>query len=672
MKKLFILPLIAGLLVSYPGVLSAQDNKGDLNIHERISYEMEPDGSHQFTLELEQDQFVLLKLMQRGMDLLITTFDPAGDKMEDFDSPNGKNGPEYITLLSDAAGRYGLVVKPLIEGQEKGAYDLEIIRMEAKAVTREGQVDQLFVLWDNQDTPGAAVSVVKDGEIVYAQGYGMANLEYDIPITPATIFHIASVSKQFTAFAILLLERDGKLQLDDDIRTYIPEVPDFGKTITLRHLANHTSGLRDQWNLLALAGWRLDDVITREHILKLVSHQKELNFDPGEEYLYCNTGFTLLAEVVARVSGQSFARFTDERIFKPLHMDHTLFYDDHERIVKNRAYSYSEDSAGYKKSVLSYANVGATSLFTTVEDLSLWALNFEDPVVGDAGMVQKMQTRAVLNKGDTINYALGQSLLRYKGLKGIGHGGADAGYRTQITRFPDQRFSVIVFSNLASFNPSAMANKITDLYLADELLAGAPEVEKPEEEQKEGMTGISIDPDTLMAYAGDFELQPGFIIKISLEGDVLVAQPTGQEQVKLEPVSTWEFKVAGVDARVSFHRDSSDQVSLMKLYQGEQILTAPRLEPFDPEEVDVSEFTGTYYSDELSTGYEFVVEDGKLLARHQRNSDIRLTPVKEDVFSGDAWFFGQTEFIRDDTRAITGCRVSSGRVRNLHFQKVVK
>jgi len=554
------------------------------------------------------------------------------------------------------------------EPQEKGMYDLEMVRIEARAVAKEGQVDQLFVLWDNQDTPGAAVSIVKDGEIVYKNGYGMANLEYDIPITPATIFHIASVSKQFTAFSILLLERDGKLNLDDDIRMYIPEVPDFGKTIALRHLANHTSGMRDQWNLLALAGWRLDDVITREHILKLVSHQKELNFDPGEEFLYCNTGFTLLAEVVSRVSGQSFARFTEERIFKPLHMDHTLFYDDHERIVKNRAYSYSEDSTGYKKSVLSYANVGATSLFTTVEDLSLWALNFEDPVVGDAGMVQKMQTRAVLNNGDTINYGLGQSLMMYKGMKGAGHGGADAGYRTQITRFPDQRFSVIVFSNLASFNPSAMANKITDLYLADELPAEAPEDEAPGQE----VTGISIDADTLLAYVGDFELQPGFNLKISMEGDGLVAQATGQEEVKLEPVSTYEFKVAGVDARVSFHRDSANQVSLMKLYQGGQVMDAPRLEPFDPDAVDLSEYAGTYYSDELSTGYELIIVDGDLIARHQRNSDIKLSPVKEDVFSGDAWFFGQTEFIRDDTHAITGCKVSSGRVRNLHFQKTGK
>ena len=185
------------------------------------------------------------------------------------------------------------------------------------------RVDQFFEQFSKEGSPGAAVAIVKDGEIIYKQGYGLANLEYDIPNSPSTVFHIASVSKQFTCFAALLLAEEGKLSMDDDIRKYIPEVPDFGKTITLRHLANHTSGLRDQWNLLALAGWRLDDVITKEHIMKLVVKQQDLNFDPGEKYFYCNTGYTLLAEAVSRISGMSFAEFTKKRIFEPLGMEST-------------------------------------------------------------------------------------------------------------------------------------------------------------------------------------------------------------------------------------------------------------------------------------------------------------------------------------------------------------
>ncbi len=664
--KIRHLSIISLILISNLSLLSAQDNKGELKSNETLSFEIQKNESNLFTIDLKKDRFALLKLSQRGIDLIITSFDPAGEEMESFDSPNGKNGPEFITINSESAGKYKLVVKPLDESQAAGFYDLEIIKIEARAKTKEGQVDQMFALWDNNTTPGAAVSVVKNGAILYKNAYGISNLEYDIPITPATVFHIASISKQFTAYSILLLEKDGKLQLDDDIRKYIPEVPDFGKTITLRQLANHTSGLRDQWNLLALAGWRMDDVITREQILKLISKQTELNFDPGEEYLYCNTGYTLLAEVVARVSDLSFAQFTEDRIFKPLNMSSTLFYDDHELIVKNRAYSYHPDSTGYKKSVLSYANVGATSLFTTVEDLSLWALNFEDPKVGDAAMVKKMKIKAVLNNGDTIDYALGQSVYKYKGLNQVGHGGADAGYRTSILRFPEQRFSVIVFSNNGTFNPSGIAMKIVGIYLEDELASEKPEQEKPEVKPGE----LSIDTDTLMAYLGDFELGPGFIVKILMKDEGLVARATGQEEVKLEPLSGFEFEVVGVNASVSFHRDDSDVVNLMKLYQGDQVMDAYRMVPFDVESVDLAEFTGLYYSDELSTTYEFVIENGGLIARHQRLSDIKLSPVKKDMFTGDAWFFGQAEFVRDDALSITGFKISSGRVRDLQFQKI--
>src|SRR6185369_8859885 len=178
------------------------------------------------------------------------------------------------------------------------------------------KVDQLFATWDKPESPGAAIAIIKDGAVVYKRGYGSANLEYNVPITPQTVFHVASVSKQFTAFAIAMLASQGKLSLDDDIRKQLPEVPDFGKKITIRHLIHHTSGLRDQWTLLAMAGWRLDDVITKEHIMKMVRYQRELNFDPGAEHLYSNTGYTLLAAIVERVSGQSFREYTEANIFK--------------------------------------------------------------------------------------------------------------------------------------------------------------------------------------------------------------------------------------------------------------------------------------------------------------------------------------------------------------------
>jgi len=531
----------------------------------------------------------------------------------------------------------------------------------------EKQVDRLFTSWNNAETPGAAIAVMKDGKIILKKGYGSADLEHDIPIRPSTVFHIASVSKQFTAYAVLLLERDGKLSLDDDIRKYIPEVPDFGKVITLRQLVHHTSGLRDQWNLLALAGWRLDDVITTDHIINIVSRERELNFDPGNEYLYCNTGFTLLAEVVARVSGKSFADFTRERIFTPLKMVNTLFYDDHEKIVKNRAYSFYPSGSGYKKSVLNYANVGATSLFTTVEDLCLWAGNFEDPVIGDKKLIAEMEEKGILNNGDTITYAMGQEVGIYKGLRFMSHAGGDAGYRTFLGRFPDQRFSVIVLSNDATFDPVGMALKIADIYLKDKYAAETNDESRVSGfENKPGVPDV----DLLKSYCGKYELEQSLVVTVELENDKLSAEAPGYSKIFLDQMSSNEFKVKGMDAKVIFLKDDQGEVNQAKVVLKGRESIARKMKGFDPQDVDLSEFTGDFNSPELNTSYSFVLRDGILIARHFRIGDITLTPVDADNFKANKWFFGQVEFIRDDHNNIKGCRVSSGRVRNLWFDKL--
>lgn len=649
------------------GFLQAQIQKGDLKKAKTASAEISPNEKHHYTVTLGANQYAFFKLMQQGVDMKITTYDPDGNKLEDFDSPNGRRGPELFSITSSKKGKYKLEVSPFDGKEPEGIYSLEIKSIKPKAITPNEQVDELFTPWDSDDTPGASVAVVKDGAILYKKGYGMANLEYGIPNTPSTIFHIASVSKQFTAFSILLLEKEGKLSLDDDVRKYIPEVPDFGKTITLRHLATHTSGMRDQWNLLAMAGWRLDDVITKEHVLKLVSKQKELNFNPGDEYLYCNTGFTLLAEVVARVSGQSFAEFTQAKIFAPLQMNSTIFYDDHEKIVKNRAYSYYEGQEGLKKSVLSYANVGATSLFTTVEDLSLWSLNFAKPKVGDQAIVEKLNTLAVLNNGKTFGGALGQFVGKYKGLDEIQHGGADAGYRTYLTRFPDENFAVVVFSNSAEFNSGRMAHQVVDIYLKDKITE-APKKEEPKEE--EPTEKVEIAPKTLASYIGKYELQPGFIIAVQEREGGLQAIATGQPSVDLEAISLTKFKVVGVQAELEFIPNDGNKVQMVKLAQGGRVMEAKRIKDFDEKAVKLSEFTGEFYSDELATTYHFTIEDEKLVAKHSRLSDITLNPSKKDVFSGSTWYFGEVTFTRNAEGQITACKVSNGRVRNLNFNKI--
>lgn len=667
MKVLKITTTLGLFLCSFYNLALAQVQKGELLKGKTVSVEIAPQEQHRYSVSLEKNQFAFFKLMQEGVDVKIVTYTPQGKKIEEFDSPNGNIGAELFALKSDEKGKYVVEVTPLGENDSKGKYTITLKIVKPRALTPGDQVDEVFAPWDNKDSPGAAVAVVQNGAIVYKKGYGMANLEYDIPNSPSTVFHIASVSKQFTAFSILLLEKAGKLSLDDDIRKYIPEVPDFGKTITLRHLATHTSGLRDQWNLLAMAGWRLDDVITKEHVLKLVSKQKALNFNPGEEFVYCNTGFTLLAEVVARVSGQSFAEFTQANIFSPLKMKSTLFYDDHEKIVKNRAYSYYENN-GYKKSVLSYANVGATSLFTTAEDLSLWALNFGNPAVGDTSLIRKLNTLAVLNNGKNFGGALGQFVGKYKGLNEIQHGGADAGYRSFLTRFPDEKLSVVVLSNAAEFNSGDMAHKVVDIYLKDKIKTEPVAAAKKEESPK--TVGVAVDQATLNTYLGDFELQPGFNISVTLNNNQLFGQATGQSAFKLTPLSNTEFKVEGVDAKVEFVPNGGEKVNTLKLHQAGRIMDAPRSKGFDKNAVNLAEFSGSFYSEELSTTYDFVVVGGKLMAQHSRHSDFEILPIKKDIFSGQAWFFGQIEFVRDANNGITGCKVSNGRVRNLYFKKL--
>lgn len=337
-----------------------------------------------------------------------------------------------------------------------------------------GQIDRLFSPY-GPSTPGVAVAVIKDGRVVCQKGYGMANLEHDVPITTRTVFNAASVSKQFTAFAIYLLEQQGRLSLEDDVRTHLAEMPDFGWTIRIRHLLAHTSGLKDPWALLALAGWRMDDVITTPQVLRVLWRQKELNFEPGSRYLYGNAGYTLLAEIVRRRSGQTFAEFTRKNIFEPLGMHDTQFCEDHEAVLRGRAESYEMQQGSRKRMGLANSVAGPSNLWTTVEDMAKWALNFETPRVGDADLLQRFNAPSLLDNGeravyyadgDDIGYhAKGQVVRRYRGANVWSHGGHTAGFRSTFWRFPDQRFALVLLSNDEHFAQLQNAEGIVDFCL---------------------------------------------------------------------------------------------------------------------------------------------------------------------------------------------------------------
>lgn len=525
----------------------------------------------------------------------------------------------------------------------------------------EKSIDKIFIDFDNPQKPGAAVAVLQNGQIVFKKGYGSANLEYDIPVTPKTIFHVASVSKQFTVFAVLLLEEEGKLSLDDPIQKYIPEVPDFGQKITLRHLATHTSGMRDQWDLLSLAGWRWDDVITKEHVLKMVSRQKELNFAPGEKYMYCNTGFTLLAEVVARVEGKTFADFTRRRIFAPLKMTNSQFYDDHQKIVKNRAYSYYPQGFGFQKSILSYANVGATSLFTTVEDLSLWALNFQELKVGSAELVKQMNTLAILNNGETFGGAYGQFVGPYKGLQQIQHSGGDAGYRSHLVRFPEQGFAVSVVSNNGASNPSGLAMQVVDLYLKDEFKEAAVVA-------KQEIETIALTEKELKTFEGHYwDAKDLYSRKIHVKNGSLQYDRGNGNVTELAPLSKNTFKMLNLPNEVIVAFESKNGQDQMVVTEGKTILgTLDKYTALKASDVDIKPYLGSYTSAELSTTYTIIEKKGKLVGTHPRSSDIPLSFVKTDIFKAG----GNTiVFIKNDSGAAVGLEVSTGRVKHLKFSK---
>lgn len=524
------------------------------------------------------------------------------------------------------------------------------------------QVDSIFSDYDRTDSPGWAVLVVRNGEILLRRGYGMANLEHEIPITPTTVFDIASVSKQFAGMAISMLLERGEISLEDDVRQFIPELPDFGHTITIRHLVHHISGLRDWPGSLAVAGWRMDDVISFDQIKTFAFNQRALNFEPGSEYSYSNTGFNMLAEVVARVSGESFREWTNSQIFKPLGMYNTHFHDDHTEVVARKAYGYSKDPDGTYHAVPNgLTALGSSSLFTTIDDLAKWVVNFEEKTVGGTSVLDQMFTRGVLNDGTEIAYAYGINVRRYRGLRTYSHGGSWASFRTFLVHFPDQQFSVVVLGNHSPANSNRAAYDVVDVYLADELEA-SPTRETAESEPELAQVPITL----LDQYVGTYRLGPAWYVTITRDGHGLDAYATAEDTVPMTARSDSTFWVEDYGASITFLRDDIGRVDRFR-YRG---MICPKLEDVPPPGGShLNEYVGEYVSDELSTGYVVAVENDELVMRHRRHGTVSLTPAWNDDFRGAERFLRSVEFDRDDSGLVIGLRVTQDRSRNLRFVK---
>jgi CubicO group peptidase (beta-lactamase class C family) len=424
-------------------------------------------------------------------------------------------------------------------------------------------VKHVFARWDSTTGPGCSVGIDRAGQPRYTRAFGEADLEYDIPNKPETIFEAGSISKQFTAAATVLLALDGKLKLEDDVRKYVPELPAYERPITIRHLLNHTSGLRDWGEVAALAGWpRETRVHTHDHVLDILSRQRALNYPPGDKYSYTNSGYNLLAIIVSRVSGQPFATFSRERLFKPLGLTSTQWRDDFRRIVKGRAQAYMRPNSGQWQLEMPFENVhGNGGLLTTVSDLLTWTAMLEHPTPQWKPMVDSMHVRGRLTNGDTIDYALGLVISDYRGVHRVEHSGATAGYRAELLRFPGKGLAVAVLCNAANANPVLYASQ-----LVDSLLPGLGPVAARTQRPRADTT-MTVAPSALAAYAGTYySSDVETALEVSVKNGELILFRRPAERFTLRPVVTDAF--TGFSDRVWFTRDQSGRVNALHVAGG--------------------------------------------------------------------------------------------------------
>ena len=515
--------------------------------------------------------------------------------------------------------------------------------------TPEQRVDSLFAPYTRGLQPGLAVAVVRDGRVLLTRGYGYASLEHRVPITPSTVFDVASVSKQFTGLAMAMLVNEGRVKLTDDIRKYIPELAQTSRTVTIDHLLHHTSGYRDWPGSLALAGWRFDDVISWDQIRTFAYNQRTLNFVPGAEYTYSNTGYNLLAETVARVRGKSFRAWTDEALFRPLGMTSSHFHDDHTEMVPNRAFGYARRPDGTYSSVTNELTaLGSSSLFSTVEDLAKWVMSFDDPKVGGQAAMALTRTRGKLNDGSTIPYAFGISHGEYRGLVNVSHSGSWAQFATYVVHFPQQHFGVVVLANSGSINAGRAAYNVADIFLGSALTGPPP-----------GPTAIAtaptvdVEPAMLDRYTGIYRLGPGWYARVRRDGGALTVQASREDAVAMSARSDTLFWVASYNAPMVFQTPRGKPVQLV--YRGR---TQPKLQEYPTASgAKLREYVGDYVSDELATTYRVELTDGGLVMNNRRVGNVRLTPLWRDDFGGSMWFTRSVEFLRDPAGRVTGFTV---------------
>ena len=520
----------------------------------------------------------------------------------------------------------------------------------APAPDSAAAVDSIFASWTGVSSPGCAVGVSRGGKVILSRAYGMANLEYDVPNTPQTIFEGGSVSKQFTAAAVVLLALDGRLSLDDPVRKYFPELPPYGDSVTIRQMLNHTSGLRD-WGVVAAAGgWpRGTRTYTHAHVLDIIARQKSLNYRPGTEYLYSNSNYNLAAMLVERVSGLPLAEFTKRRLFEPLGMTQTSWRDDYARIVKRRATAYAGNpNLGWRQE-MPFENVyGNSSLLTTVEDLLKWNENFVSPKVGGRAFVDSMHTRGRLNNRRTITYALGLVVDEFRGVPEVNHTGATAGYRAYLARFPRQQLGVALLCNSGAVNPEVVGHQVAAVFLRDQL-APAP---------RQAAAAARLTAEQLAARAGVFRQHlTGIPIRFTVRDSALRFGPN-----PLVPLSATTFAL-GTQNRVEFVSESSVRVVNA---DGDTLVYAREAE-WTPAPAELAQYAGRYASDEAEAWFTVAVKDDRLVVSDRYGQTLVLTPAYRDTFTRAGGTL--VSFRRAADGRVTAVSLGMGRVRDLRFER---
>jgi CubicO group peptidase (beta-lactamase class C family) len=512
------------------------------------------------------------------------------------------------------------------------------------------RVDQIFVAYDKPDSPGCALGVIQNGDFAYRKSYGMGSLELGVPLSPESVFYMGSVSKQFTAASIVLAAQRGFVSLDDNVRKYLPEIPDYGHPITLRQMLHHTSGFPDVLSLLYISGRNAEDLHPAEELMDLIVRQKALNFQTGAEYQYSNTNYFLLAEVLERATKKPLSEFAAENIFKPLGMAHTRFYDDRTLVVPRRvaAYKPGKHGAFLVDWSTNYEIVGGGGLMSSVDDLLLWDRNFYDNKLGKKPFLKEMQTTDVLNSGAKNNYAFGLFMSTYRGLPIVEHDGANFGYRSDILRFPVQKFSVVTLCNVSSADPASLSREVADIYLEKQLQnpPNAASVSDPAR-----FAGRYFD--SRMHFPVSFTVQRGNLI---LQGHIL------------EPIGPNRFEDPIIGGTVIFS-GSEDDMQAKVIYNEAVTFTGARIGDLHINDATLANCAGVYRSTELDATYRLSVERGRLTLRMNWNPTITMEPVVQDEFSGGGITL---VFRRGGSGQVSGLSVFggwNGVIRNEKFEK---